>query len=115
MRSSSSNTNSFSIVLFVALAVIILSFVLINFDYITGHTSSDDYVSYVVSDHVSVYELADSLCAPGDNVWEVVYELQTANSLGSDIIAANSVIRIPASILDTGNNVDSIFLCEANQ
>ena len=115
MRDNNSNFNSFSIVLFTALAVLILSVVLVNFDAITGDMgSSKEYVSYVITDQISVYELAESLCNPGDNVWELVYELKSANQFNSDTIVANSTIKIPASAVDTGTSIDSIFLCNAN-
>lgn len=114
MRDNNNNSNGFQIVIFTAIAVLILSFVLINFDSITGaNSSSDEYVSYLISDHVSVYDLAESLCNPGDNVWELVYELKAANNLESDTIVANSIIKIPASVIDTGTDIDSIFLCNS--
>lgn len=109
---SNSNGISFSIVLFTALVVLVLSVVLINFDNIFGASDSDEYVSYVVEDQISVYDLASSICRHDDNIWEIVYELKAANNLSSDTIQANSTVKIPTSVVDIG--IDSISLCNAD-
>ncbi len=109
---SSSNSICFSIVLFTAMAVLILSIVLINFDSIFASSDGGEYVSYVVEDQISVYDLASSICRHDDNVWEIVYELKSANNLSSDTIQANSTIKIPTSVVDIG--IESISLCNAD-
>ena len=79
----------------IAVFIVCMSFAIGN------KISSANYISYRTTAQQSVLCVAQSVAPESANIWQVVHEIKSLNGLSGDTVSADTIIKVPASYVDS--------------